>query len=167
MSPKKILEKYVNLSPISPVSSQKKHYANELFSLDFLANQVKLPLNFHLPSDSQPKLFALLHVSSYSRGFLKAKHLMVLRTELKRHHSGDLWWVPLAACMDGADPQLTGKWLTPGPTISESPALTSLSIHPLASPCSCLLQMCLAIQGRVPFPSILLHSTAFLGIPCL
>lgn len=52
MSPKKILEKYVNLFPISPVSSQKKHYENELFSLDFLANQVKLSLNFHLPSDS-------------------------------------------------------------------------------------------------------------------
>lgn len=39
-----------------------------------------------------------------------AKHLMVLRTELKRHHSGDLWWVPLAlAWMEQIhSPQVSG-----------------------------------------------------------
>lgn len=176
ISSEEILEKYVHLFPVSSVFGQKKHYENELFSQYSFANQPKLTLNFHLPSDSWPELFPPPHVSSYSHSFLKAssravhsaKNLTILITELERHHSGYLWWVQLTACVDGAAPPPTSKRLTPGPAMPKSPALASLLHQPLQSPYSCPFPMCLASQGGSPpasFQPPTLYS--FLRIVCL
>lgn len=175
ISSEEILEKYANLSPISPVFGQKKHYENELFSQSSFANQPKLTLNFHLPSDSWPELFPPPRVSSYSHSFLKAssravysaKNLTILITELERHHSGYLWWVQLTACVDGAAPPPTGKRLTPGPALPESPALASLLHQPLPSPYSCPFPMCLVSQGGSPPASLSASYTLQLPEDCL
>ena len=92
-----------------------------------------LTLSFHLPSDIWPEIFPPLRVSSYSQGFLKAsrraefpaRNLMVLRTELKRHHSGYFCWVPPVACVDGAAPRpQVNDWP------QEQPSLNALPWHP-------------------------------------
>lgn len=139
---------------------------NELFSQYSFANQIKLSLNFHLPSGSWPELFPLLHAPSSSQSFLKAssratfppRNLIVLITELEGHYSGYLWRISLAPGVDKADSQpiQVNGWPQAQLSLNALP-LTSLSNHPL----------CLAIQRGVPFPFSLLHSAAFLRILCL